>query len=285
MKRVKNISLLLLQLIEQKIPIHSDSKKRDSITKRLGKSKQALNYHLQKLVKEDILNHVQSFPYAIYELTSLGEILKKNLIQSQHIKNLWRCHNLIVGFPIKTFGTFRFIDTENRKIIPMKNWNYAREQVKDFVINIQDTGLLKIYCPQKYSINPDQEFGKMYAESQSIAQRYCDRYGMVLEPMKVIRSGHKALLKSSKLAQVLGKFKADGVWTDESNGTHELEEEQNEYKVEELFELPDRMKSVEDAIIKQSEVNEKLSRNIELHFQVLNEIRDAIKELKEVMKR
>lgn len=276
-KKLNDFTLLLLQLIEQDVTIHSSSPKRDCITKRLGQSKQALNYHLQKLVKLGILYHKQSYPYAIYELTSLGQTVKKSLIQSERIKNLWLCHNLIVGFPIKTFGTFRFIDTKNRKIIPMKNWDYAREQVGEFVINVQTTGLLKIYCPKRYSLIPDQTFGKMYAESQAIAQKYCDRYGMVVEPMKIIRKGHKSLVKSQKIAQILGKLKVNGVWTDESGGTEELEEYQDIYTVEKLFEIPDRIERLEKA-------NDKFTKNLELHYQVLTEIRDAIKELRKTIK-
>jgi hypothetical protein len=278
-KKFNKFTLLLLQYIEQGLPIHSGSKKVDCITKKLGRSKQSLNYHIQKFVKLGLLRHVQSYPYAIYELTSYGVQVKKIIGQSEGIKNLWRVHNLIVGFNIRTFGTFRFIDTKKRKIIQMRNWKYAHEKHGDFVINIQDTGLLKVYCPERYTTNPEEEFGSMYAECQAVAQRYCDRYNMKLEPLRVIRKGHKALLGSQKIAKLLGKLKIRGMWTDESNGTGELEEHQGEYSIEDLIDLPKRMDKVEQSVERVAEVNEKLAKNIELHLEVMNNINKAIVKL------
>jgi len=278
----KNFLLLLLEFIDQKIPVHSCNPKRDCITKRSGKSKQALNYHLQKLVKKGILTHPQSFPFAIYELTSFGKQVKKHLIQSDGVRTLWRCHHLIVGYEIKSFGNFRFIDTKNRKIVPMENWKYAREEFKKsfedtYVVHVQETGLLKIYCPKTYHIYPDQAFGIMYNDSGRIAQFYCDRYSMVLNPMRVIRRGHKALVKSEKLVEAVGRFNIDGkVWTDASEG-EELEERQDSYTVDDLLNLPGRINRL-------TEVNLKLASNIELHLSVMSEIKDAIKEMRDLFR-
>lgn len=282
-KKFSKITLLLLGFIREGIPIHHTNPKYDSMTKRLGKSKQALNYHIQRLNKLGLIERKQSYPYAIYEITSLGERVKENLIHSHPSKTLWKCHSLIVGFEVNYFGTFKFIETKKKKIAQMKNWRYSREEKGNFIIHIQDSGLMKIYCPEKYSTNPDEAFGKMYAEAQNIAQKYCDRYQMELNPLKIIRKGHKSLINSQKLGKLIGNVNLGEVWVDESDGTEELEERQDEYSIESLLDLPKRMEIVEkaidrqtEAIQRQAEVDEKLSRNIEMHFEVLTGIKEAI---------
>ncbi|MHA1420429.1 MAG: hypothetical protein ACTSPO_16050, partial [Candidatus Heimdallarchaeaceae archaeon] len=230
-------------------------------------------YHIQKLKKLGLIEREQSYPFAIYKVTSLGERVKESIIHSDGLKNLWKCHSLIVGFEVQSFGTFRFINTNKRKIIQMKNWIYAMEDKGSFKIHIQDSGLLKIYCPEKYSTKPDEAFGKMYAESQSIAQRYCDRYKMELKQLKIIRKGHKALIGSKKVAKLLGKVNLDNkLWVDASDGTDELEEMQDEYSIEDILKIPKRMDGVEKAIIEQSKVNRELSRNIRLHLSIMRKM-------------
>lgn len=66
--------LLLLRAIS------SDLMLKD-VAKKLGKSKQALNYHIRKFVKLGVIRRIQSYPYSIYELTSLGDSVKKSLEQ------------------------------------------------------------------------------------------------------------------------------------------------------------------------------------------------------------
>lgn len=238
--------------------------------------KQHLNYHLQKLKRQGVIKRIQSYPFAIYELTEHGIRVKKMLTQSEgerlNAPLLWRCHNLIVGYPIISYGDFMFSEGRDRKIIHMNNWKYARETFGDFVINIQDTGLLKIYCPEKYTENPEEAFGKMYAEAQHIVQIYCNKYNMKLKKMNLIREGHKELQKSNRIAKVLGRFKADDIWTDASNGTLNMEEHQSSNKIEDLLNLPSQMN-------KWNSINEKFSKNLELHLEVLQEIRNAIKRL------
>jgi len=274
--RVKNLSkfnLLLLQYISDGISLHHTNSKYDSITKRLGKSKQSLNYHIQKLKKLGLIERKQSYPFAIYNITSLGKRVKENLVHSDGMKNLWKCHSLIVGFEVQSFGTFRFINTSKRKIIRMRNWEYAMEKKGDFTIHIQTTGLMKIYCPEKYTKKPDEAFGKMYAEAQSIAQRYCDRYKMELKQLKIIRKGHKALIGSKKIAKLLGKVNlGNKLWVDASDGTDELEEMQDEYTIEDLLNVPKRLDGVEKSIVEQSKVSGELSKNIRLHLSIMRKM-------------
>jgi hypothetical protein len=268
--RVKNDFLpLLLCCVEQ------DGNNITKIAKTLGKTKQALNYHLSKQKKAGLIRQTQKLPYSIYVLTDLGQRVKKILRQSEgSIPLLWRCHALIVGYPILSYGTYQFAETKNKKIIQMANWRYAREQIGDYVVNVQDTGLLKIYCPERYTQEPDQEFGRMYADVERVAQHYCNQFNMRTEKMKVIRTGHKELQESTKLAKIMGKFKAGEIWTDASHGTENLEEEQGSNKIEDLLQIPALMKQI---VVQQSQFSE----NLMTHLKVLQEIGSAIERLTE----
>lgn len=258
--------LLLLRSI-------SDDLKLVDVAKKVGKTKQALNYHLQKLRKLGAIRRVQSFPYSIYELTSLGESVKKSLEQSEHLRTLWKAHNLIVGFEVLRFGSFNFVETNRRKLIQMNNWIYAREEHDGHIINVQDTGLLKIYIPAKYCKDPDVAFGEMYSKATRIAQWYCDKYDMKLKPMKIIRKGEKALVGSEKLAKIFGRIRTEEIFVNASEGSEELEAPQDSYAIENMLKLPE---IIETQLVP---TLDQFSKNIELHLEVLQEIKKAIKEL------
>lgn len=259
--------LLLLRAIS------SDLMLKD-VAKKLGKTKQALNYHIRKFVKLGVIRRIQSYPYSIYELTSLGDSVKKSLEQSEHLRTLWKAHNLIVGFDILRFGSFNFVDTSRRKLIQMNNWIYAREDHDDHVIHIQDTGLLKIYLPAKYCSDPDVAFGEMFSKATRIAQWYCDKYDMKLKPMKVIRKGEKALVGSEKLAKIFGRVKLEEMFVNASEGLEELEAPMDSYAIENMLKLPEIIET------KLVPTLDQFSKNIELHLEVLQEIKEAVKELK-----
>jgi DNA-binding MarR family transcriptional regulator len=270
--RVKNqFLLLLLSGVNEKKP--------KDIATQLGISKQNLNYHLQKLIKLNILYKEQSYPFAIYRLTDLGERVKNSLRQSENPKPLWRVHNLIVGFRILNLGSFNFVETTRRKLIRMRNWNYAREEMDGYVINVQDTGLLKIYVPSKYTKDPDLAIGEMISEADRIAADYINRYDMKLQRMEIVRKAEKELQNSEVLAKIFGRIKTDGIYVNESDGFEALEEKQDSYIIEDLLKLPIKVADLEKHLIRQTEIMDQFSKNIELHLAVLSEIRDAVKKL------
>lgn len=245
---------------------------------KLNLSKPALSYHLRKQRALKTVRRIQSYPYAIYELTSLGKRIKKILVQSEKLTPLFRCHDLIAGFKILDFGNFNFINTKRRKICKMNNWIYAYEKQGDYVIHIQKTGLLKIYCPEIYSVSPDDAFGKMFARAQGIAQFYCDKYDMKLEAdMKVVRKGHKSLLNSNSIGKLLGKVNLKKFWVDESLGSEELEAHHDDYTIESLLSVPKLMKQ-------NIHVMREFTRQIELHLKVLNKINKNQEEFNKLLK-
>ena len=251
------------------------------LSDKLNKSKQSLNYWFKKLIRQDFVKKTQSYPFAIYELTSLGQRVKQILRHGEDgtYKPLWECHNYEVGFNIYSLGTFHFIETPKRKLIKMKNWHYTLEEVGEFKVQITSTGKMIIHCPRRITREPNNEFVKLGSEAQRIAQNYCNKYNMKLSLMFQVREGQKTLKKSEALAKVLGKFHLGDVWTDNSDGTgEELEEKQSSNKIEQLMDLPEKMDKLMD-------INTRFATNLELHLSVLNKIGDAIDRLSEKLER
>lgn len=275
---VKKISKSLLPLLLEQISINGNNL--GEILKNIGKTKQALNYHLKQLIRKDFIRKVQSYPFAIYELTSLGIRVKEILRHGEDgtYKPLWECHNYEVGFNIGSLGSYQFVETSLRKLIKLNNWHYTLDQVGEFKVQITSTGKMVIHCPRRVAREPDNEFVKMGSEAQRIAQDYCNRYDMKLSSMFIVRKGQKTLKKSEALAKVLGKFHLGDVWTDNSDGTgEELEEAQDSNKIEQLMDLPKQINIFMQGF-------EKYNTNIELHLKVLQEIGEGVKELRNVIK-
>ena len=275
--RVKRNSGEFLPLLLHKIDKYGNNLQ--YITEQFGISKQSLNYWLNKTIKQGFVKKVQSYPFAIYELTSFGKRVKKITTQSEEGKklvNIWDCHNLIVGFNILHFGNFHFENTQRRKLIHMNNWHYVSEKVGDFTINIQSTGLLKIYCPRRTGIYPDQEFARLMSEAQKIAQDYCNRHNMKIGLLKLIRKGQKSLKNSKKLTEALGRFKVDGVWVDASTGIDEIEANQDNYHIEEILELPKKFNELLGLNKSFMGNIDKYNQNIELHLEVMEKMSKSL---------
>ena len=275
-KRVKT-EFLLLQVLQE---IESNGRNISKISKKLNITKQALNYHLNKVKRAGLVRRIQSYPFAIYELTELGQRVKEILGQSERgakLPTLWDAHNLIVGFDVIDFGKYHFEETKRRKLCFMNNWIYTKEDIDGYGVHVQNTGLIKIYCKRMRTTNPEQAFANMYSDAIRIAQTYCNRYNMKLKPMRIIREGHKSLYNSEVVAKLFGRFKIGDIWQDASSGIEELEEKQNSNKIEELLNLPEQMNQM-------MVLQEKFSKNIELHLDVLQNINTAITELRHTIK-
>jgi DNA-binding HxlR family transcriptional regulator len=244
----------------------------------LNLSKQTLNYHLNRLIEKELINRVQSYPFAIYELTPEGQRVKGILLQSQtHEPPIWDCHSLIVGFKIISYGTFHFENIADRKLIYMKNWHFVREEHGKYIANIHSTGLLKIYAPRLLTTNPEEAFAEMYGEAQDIARKYQNKFNMEFSKLKVIREGHKSLYGSEKLAKLIGNFNyKQEVWTDASSGTLEIEEKQGSNVIESLLEMPKQMEALMEA-------HNKLAVNLNLHIEVLTKMSNSLDEFNKNM--
>jgi len=202
-----------------------------------------------------------------------------------------------VGFEIKNFGNFSF---KNRKVSHMRGWDYFKETIKDSIgewgIHIQATGLLKVYCPEKYDQDPDKAFGELERIASNLAEKYAEVYGMKLGLLKRIREGEKELVNSELLGKLFGTAKIGDVWANASTGTMWLEEKQSSNSIEKLISLPELVTELLNNSVKQAEtlksldgklapaIND-LTAQIRLHLAVMEDMRVTMKEIREGIKK
>lgn len=254
-----------------------DSRKR--MCQLLNISNQAISKKLSTLKAKGLIEVIQIRPIGIYKLTALGIQVNQILGQSEHTKQLsgfWKCHNLIVGFDIQDFGSWKFND---KRIKKMKNWHYQEIVLKDHKIHIQSTGLIKIYCPIKYSKSPTEAFDNMIEEAKKIVNYISSKYNLKLGNYRRIRDGQKSLIGSDKIGEILGHMKVGGVWIDASDGTRELETTQDNYDIEKLLAMPDVLDK------KLIPVLESLTEQINLHLSVMQDMRETLKAIREGLKK
>lgn len=263
------------------------------VAKRLNISAQLLQYYASNLAKEGIIEKTNHGTYSSLSLTPKGRSIKEKLVQSEGTTSLWRCHNLIVAWPVLNWGGWTF---QNKKMVPMSNWEYTIERVpvdgKEWVLHIQTTGLVKIYCPSEYTTdNPDQCLERQKEEAWKLVRTFEEIHKMSLGSVRLIRKGQKELQNSTKLAELFKGTKIDGVWADASNGTLNLEEDQDKTAIEKLLLMPDTMELIVKAvqtntnhIINQTEVMSKFTEQIALHLTVMQRISGSMDEMSKMMK-
>ncbi len=250
----------------------------------LGMKRTTLKYHLTKLKRLGLIQRDQSRPYSVYSLTPLGRRWQENLVQSEKQPlSLWRCHAKIIGFTITNWANWRWSAKK-----AMKNWYFQEEVVKwqdkEWKVHVQSTGTLKVYCPPIYHENPDTAFAVMADMASRIAIKFSELYQMQFSPAYSIREGHKELVGSELLAQLLGKTKIGDVWADASTGTECMEEKEGCDRIELLLKLPEIIAPLPELIVKNTEVMSQFSHQIELHLSVLTEMKDSMKEMRDTMK-
>lgn len=250
---------------------------RKLICKEMNVSNSNLQYHLNRL--KPLVQKIRMGRFSILQLTDMGKTIKENLGGS-HAVELWRCHNLIVGFKISDMGSFKFNPS---KTVQMRNWFYQEEKVRDsfgeWKVHIQSTGLLKVYCPSIYHQSDKEAFGNMEDVSCRIAQTFRESYSMGIGLMFRIRDGHKERVGSEILGRLMKGKKVNKVWADSSTGTLRLEESQSSNQIEDLLEMPSRIDALEKHLIEQTKIMDEFSRNLKLHLEVLTEMKDALRRL------
>ncbi len=264
------------------------------ISKKLQISKQNLNNHLRRLAEEGLIKRLPGGSNTRYELTESGRGVNVFLVQSENPAKTaiggdcsrtpektftakWRYHNLLVGFRVVSWGTWKFT-----QLTPMMNWSYQAVKVPphELVAHVQTTGLIKIYAPEAVGTDPEELRIQAAAQAQEAARWFVDRYDMSLEGMKVLRKGEKELMKSEALARLFGRVKTEGFFVNASGGDENLEEPDDSVKIEKMMialeTTPERLARLEDIFErKMSPVLLALAEQIELHLRATREWKDS----------
>jgi len=254
-----------------------------AVQKSLNISKQSLQYYLKRLKRLGFLEKVQSYPFAVYSLTPMGARVKEIIVQSDASKTFgaFRVHAKIIGFPIKDFGSFKF----SQKAVQMRGWSFEMVRLnyggKQWTAHIQSTGLLKLYAPEIYTDSPDAAITQLSCTASRIAQDFERIYGMKVGEAIAIRPAHKELVRSEALAKLIGKGKFGELWVDNSTGTDWVEEGENSHKIEELFAMPAAVVALGNHIVAQTEIMDQFSRQMALHLDVLTDMKETLKKIRE----
>lgn len=278
-KRVKGqFLLLLLESLEKEISL-------TKIADITGKSKQALNYHINTLKRNGIIEQRTKTPFAKFIITPLGLEVKQK-IRYPDARPIFRCHALQIGYEIKNFGTFEFITNANRKVIAMKGWLYTSEMHEKYHVKIQETGKMIISCPDAYTKEPEDAFFKMREEAQAIANRFKIQFKLEFGKVSVIKRGHKSIVGSEIIAKLIGRGKiTETEWVDASEGNDELESYENSYAFEKLLAIPTEIEKVkEDLILLKTTfipAIEALTEQIKLHLKATQEWADTARDIRE----
>lgn len=225
----------------------------NSLAKRIGMKPSKFAYWASKLEDSGWIEKSQSYPYAIYSITPIGEQIQKKLVQSENrdLKPYWRCHARIMGFKSEMSDEkWKYIKSRFKKVAKMTNWEFVHEIVKTdigkFKIHIQQTGTFKIYCPVKYTDNKRETWAEIDQKAREIADKYCENWELDKKPLETIRKGEEELVGSEMIAKLFGKVKMDDVWVDKSTGTEWLEEKEGSDRIERLIDMPDSIQTIQN---------------------------------------
>lgn len=266
-KREVKTKLLLIELCY----LLSAGEYTSSIAKRYGWGKQRINYYMRILRKGNLIEKEFRSSYKKYRLTEEGKKFITECGWGQGV-NL---HNISYKYEILKEGE----GFEWDKIVKLQGWTKFLKKEKDFSIERTPKHII-IHLSKLFSSDPYEAQNKSRTVSDSSIKILRDK-GWVLGEAELIKKPHYALVDP-----VIARF-ADKVQlsteeskVDKSEGFGELEyftpQKANDY-----IKMPQRVAELEQHLIRQTEIMDRFSKQIELHLQVLQDIRDAVRELRE----
>lgn len=240
-------------------------------------SASALYYYEKKFMENGLLEKISKFPKR-YNLTSLGRsIIKKILVPLEAGKtspDVWRFHHYIRGYKIIDYGKFSFDD---HKLVPMRNWSYIQKEIKiaedkTVKIQIQTTGLIKVFAPQIYGIEYDKLKEIANEQCSKAVHKLIQQYDMKLDAGRPIRRPHYALVDSQRLGKLLINVDDPRFWVDFSLGLEEVETHEPEH-LQNLLDMPKQMDALMNNL---TPVLIEFSSQIKLHLEVMSHIQISL---------
>jgi len=245
------------------------------IAKLYGWSRQRLNYYLKMLKEANLIRLKYRTNVAFYELTE--ECKNFYIGYVKPLSSGIRLHNVSFIYPILKEGN----------LTPQKVWQLngvcnrlKRESNCSIVWNHKN---LIINISSLVGNNAFDLFNKAKNIADSIAEKIQKDYGFELGSGKLNRKPHFAVLHP--LINQISKhieFSSEEAKIDESEGYGELEFFDPE-KTQKFIELPERIEALENLMSKQIEILTEYSKQIALHLEVLNEMKETLKKINQKM--
>ena len=281
------------------------------MARKLGMSKQNVAYYLKKLEKEGYIQTEIRTSAKFYTLTEKGkEFLKKlriKLTKSQKFSlpttEEVRLHNLAIKFPIlEDNPNFNW----QRANPNLKNWLEKYQTLDQYGITLKKTTKhIIVYIHQFYAKDYSEWLNKLLVRI-ALVDRYLRDNGIKIDIFngKVI-SQHIAITMNKQiedsLKRIVGKKitasinlgrKAKSVypsdlkakaWIDYSLGRMELESNDMEY-IENFMLMPERVARFEKLGEFILEQQYQFSQNLALHMEILREMKETLKEIRDSLR-
>jgi hypothetical protein len=239
--------------------------------KSYGWTKERLNYWKNELKKANLINKVDHTRPALYELTEEGKNFTIQYVNQ--FNDGIRLHNIIFTYHLLKEGN----------LTPEKTWSFnstVNKLKKDSNATITWThNSLNIAIASLIGNNAYELQNRARNISDNIITILKKEYDFQIGEGRISRRPHFAVLNPliDKISNHI-QLSSDIAKIDESEGSGELEYfEPN--RVQKFIEMPERLYKLEEHLIRQTEIMDKFSSNLELHLAVLNEIKDAIRRL------
>lgn len=245
------------------------------IRKKYGWSRQRLNYWIKQLKNADLIRLKIRSNIAIYELTPEGKNFYTGCVQP--FTSGIRLHNIQFTYPVIKEGNLEWEKQWELKGLINK---LKKESNATIVLNGNS---LSIYISSLIGSNAFELQDKAKNIADGIAEKLKKDFGFELGQGVLVRKPHFTVLNPifDKISRHL-EFSSQTAKIDESEGSGELEFfEPN--KVQQFIELPERIEKLENHLIRQTEIMDAFSRQLELHLSVLQEMKETLKAIREVL--
>lgn len=245
------------------------------IRKKFGWSRQRLNYWIKQLKNADLIRLKVRSNIAIYELTPEGKNFYTGCVNS-FISGI-RLHNVQFSYPVLKEGNLDW----------QKQWqlkgliNKAKKEKNATIVLNGKT--LSIFVSSLIGSNAFELFDKAKNIADELAERLKKEFNFELGQGTLTRKPHFAVLNPifDKISRHL-EFSSEVAKIDESEGSGELEFfEPN--KVQKFIELPETIETLTFHLVRQTEIMNQFSEQLKLHLLVLNEMKETLKAIREVL--
>jgi len=239
------------------------------IQKRYGWSKQRFFYWMKKLKNLGFINEV-SKQFGIYELSQDGKNFYIRYVSSLQPNGI-RLHNVSYSYPIISSATL-----EVEKEWELRGLNYQLERRSNCTIVSNGRSII---------VNVSSLFGKdafqLLADSQQIAENVINSLrnrGWQIDPGKLCRKPEFAIIDpiAQKIGEQLQLSTSEGK-IDKSMGVGEIEFF-SPAMAQAYIEMPKH-------IIEQTLIMDKLAEQIKLHLEVMQEMKETMKAIRESLKK
>jgi len=245
------------------------------IAKKFGWSRQKLHYYISKLKKLGLIHEKVRSSMILYELTPECKSFITGC--NKFYNGAIRLHNISYSLEILQDADM----PHDKEISVLGYWNKQIKRLSDATIE-KTTKHIIIHIKSLVGSDPYELINKSRTTVEELRIILEKSFKFKLGDPMLIRKPHFAVMDplANKIVKHI-QVSTEEAKLDASEGLGELEFF-DPVSVDNYIKMPQKIAELENHLIKQTEIMDQFSKNLELHLQVLQEIRDAVKEMKKI---